>query len=393
MIIQPASGTKDLNPQQVEENQFLLSKLSNVYKKWGYEEIAPPKIERIKTLIAGGGILRKDILKLVVDEPLGLRPEMTASIARFASTRFSKKERPLRLWANGTVFKSREESDGKIAIEESLQSGVELFGSEGMEIEIELLYLLLESLKVLDINKTYKPKLLIGHTLLMQMILAKLGNQLKEKVKEALINFDLIEINNFNISESERNTLLMIQKLRGSPENTINSLRNIYGNNNILESLERLFKIIKPISMKYNVKIQLDPTYKPTYDLYTGTIFQIVCEGKGSPVVIARGGRYDELAKKFNKEANDEVAGGFTFYIDNTRELSHYVQQRKESRPTKVLVAFGPNRKIEDALERQKSLHDKGYIAVIELQSCKTQSEAQALLSRRNCEKLEWINK
>ena len=43
----------------------------------------------------------------VADEPLGLRPEMTASIARAACTRLAEKPRPLRLWAAGTVFESK----------------------------------------------------------------------------------------------------------------------------------------------------------------------------------------------------------------------------------------------------------------------------------------------
>ena len=38
MPIQPAFGTKDLNPKEVEQNQHISSVLSSLYKKWGYEE-------------------------------------------------------------------------------------------------------------------------------------------------------------------------------------------------------------------------------------------------------------------------------------------------------------------------------------------------------------------
>ena len=43
----------------------------------------------------------------MADEPLGLRPEMTASIVRASATRFAHKTRPLRLWSSGAVFKSK----------------------------------------------------------------------------------------------------------------------------------------------------------------------------------------------------------------------------------------------------------------------------------------------
>ena len=41
MAIQPALGTKDLNPQEVQINQLLTSKLADLYKQWGYEEVSP----------------------------------------------------------------------------------------------------------------------------------------------------------------------------------------------------------------------------------------------------------------------------------------------------------------------------------------------------------------
>ena len=88
MTLQPASGARDLNPQQVRKNHHIASKLSSLYQLWGYERISPPHIERLDTLTAAGGISNNEILKIVSDEPLGLRPEITASIVRAASTRF-----------------------------------------------------------------------------------------------------------------------------------------------------------------------------------------------------------------------------------------------------------------------------------------------------------------
>tara|TARA_Y100001968_G_C19085130_1_gene584904 strand:+ start:193 stop:684 length:492 start_codon:yes stop_codon:yes gene_type:complete len=142
--LQPAKGARDLNPKQVEINHLIASKLSNVFKLWGYEEVSPPNIERLPTLMAGDAISNKDILKVVADEPLGLRPEMTTSIARAASTRLINRPRPLRLWANGTIFKNNAAIEGGTNIEENQQSGVELFGIKSINAEIELLSLLLD---------------------------------------------------------------------------------------------------------------------------------------------------------------------------------------------------------------------------------------------------------
>ena len=156
MTLQPASGARDLNPQQVRKNHLIASKLSSLYQLWGYERISPPHIERLDTLMAAGGISNNEILKIVSDEPVGLRPEITASIVRAASTRFDEYERPLRFWSTGTSFKCNQSIDGGIDIEESFQSGVELIGTKAINAEIELLSLLIESLEVIEIEMSYK---------------------------------------------------------------------------------------------------------------------------------------------------------------------------------------------------------------------------------------------
>ena len=97
--------------------------------------------------MAGGSISNKDIVKLVAEEPLGLRPEMTASIVRASSTRFKKFERPLRFSTTGNSFKCNTRRDGGVDVEETMQSGVELIGIPGIKAEIELLSLLIEALK------------------------------------------------------------------------------------------------------------------------------------------------------------------------------------------------------------------------------------------------------
>ena len=105
MALQPAAGTRDLNPREVDGNRWLCDQLGQVYRLWGYAEVAPPTVERLETLEAGGGIKGHDLVRLAADEPLGLRPEMTASIARAAATRMAERPRPLRL--SPTISPSR----------------------------------------------------------------------------------------------------------------------------------------------------------------------------------------------------------------------------------------------------------------------------------------------
>ena len=128
MALQPAAGARDLNPREVERQRRLCEQLAEVYRRWGYQEVAPPTVERLDTLKAGGAIADREVVRLVADDPLGLRPELTASIARAASTRMAHRPRPLRLWASGTTFRCFTGDGGDLRISETLQSGVELLG-------------------------------------------------------------------------------------------------------------------------------------------------------------------------------------------------------------------------------------------------------------------------
>jgi hypothetical protein len=144
-------------PPGGREQPALCDLLAEVYRLWGYQEVAPPTIERLATLGAGGAIAEREVIRLVAEEPLGLRPELTASIARAASTRMVDRPRPLRLWACGTTFGSFIADGGGQRISERLQSGVELLGAVSPAADRELMHLLLAAVGTLGLRPPTGP--------------------------------------------------------------------------------------------------------------------------------------------------------------------------------------------------------------------------------------------
>ncbi len=390
MAHQPASGAKDLNPKQVETNHLLSKKLTEVYRLWGYEEISPPRVERLSTLMAGGAIRSEDIVQLVADDPLGLRPELTASITRAACTRLAQRNRPLRLSTTGTIFEIRDSVEGAICIEENLQCGVELFGYKGINAEIELLTLLLQAMEKLDLDSQHEPTLLIGHTSLMQLILSDMDIDIKDDIKNALLNYDRLTLENLDVDKKSKDRLLEIQSFRGHPTEIINKLSNYIGESHALENLQKLFSTIQPIAKERGIKLQLDPTFQPHFELYTGIVFQLVCKGYSAPVVIARGGRYDDLVKHFGAIKDDAAGLGFSFAIDKIREF--IIEKGNINTQTdKIIIAYGQNTNINAAFERQLYWHNKGHVAEIQLDPVKSKEDALLKVTSSNNNKLDWI--
>ena len=391
MTLQPASGARDLNPQQVKKNHLIASKLSSLYQLWGYERISPPHVERLDTLMAAGGISSNEILKIVSDEPVGLRPEITASIVRAASTRFKEYERPLRLWSTGTSFKCNQRIDGGIDIEESFQSGVELIGTKAINAEIELLSLLIESLKIIEIDQKYKTTLLIGNTYLMKLILSSLDSSNISQIKTILSDLDYIALNNLPIDKKQKLFIKRIMNLRGEPGKILTNLKEIYGSNTYIENLEELFTIIEPLAKEKGISVQLDPTLGTKYKLYSGLTFSLISSSSSAPVVIAKGGRYDDLVRKFSSSEHNSYGIGFSISIDKLRDLISTNQEIKGDNE-KVLIAYKTSKNLYKALKKQKDLHRKEIISVITHEPFKTKEETDQLLKSNRCTKIEWID-
>jgi ATP phosphoribosyltransferase regulatory subunit len=341
--------------------------------------------------MAAGGISNNEILKIVSDEPLGLRPEITASIVRAASTRFDEYERPLRFWSTGTSFKCNQSIDGGIDIEESFQSGVELIGTKAINAEIELLSLLIESLKVIEIDQKYKMTLLIGNTYLLELILSSFDSIRIDQIKNILCDLDYIALSKLEVKDEQRMFIKKILNMRGKPEKILTDLNKIYGSNSYIQNLKELFSIIEPLAKEKGIEVQLDPTLGTKYKLYSGLTFSLVSSSSSAPVIIAKGGRYDDLVKKFSSSKNNCYGIGFSISIDKVREL---VSSREEMKVNneKVLIAYKKSTSLNKALKNQKELHSKGIISIISHEPLKTKDSENELLKSNRCTKIEWID-
>ena len=391
MALQPAAGARDLNPRQVENNRLLSERLAAVYRLWGYDEVSPPRVERLDTLMAGGAINSGDIVRLVADEPLGLRPEMTASIARAACTRLASRPRPLRLWASGTVFQGRSADEGGLCIEETLQSGVELVGVKGIEAEMELLSLLIAAVETLELADEHRPQLLIGHTALMDLVLQPYSGKVQAAIRSALIRFDRLSIESMDLPTQDKQSLLAMLDSRGKPSSQLSMLEQRFGARPVFTQLSRMMDLLEPAAQRQGMSIQLDATFQPVFELYTGLVFQLVCQGKAAPVVVARGGRYDELVRRCGGTGDGAAGVGFGFAIDPIRELLSELPAA-EAKPTSVLVAFASGTTLETAFERQLSWHQRGTRALVELTPVADRGSAEQLAQNRGGLQLDWID-
>jgi ATP phosphoribosyltransferase regulatory subunit len=183
MVHQSPAGARDLLPLEVAQKRWIADRLQHVFHAFGYHRIITSTLEWLDTLMAGGAIERSTVIQLqdAQEGTLGLRPELTASIARAMATRLAGSNGeatlslPQRLYYNANVF--RRPTVGHHGRQlEFFQSGIELLGAVGLLADAESLLLLSACLNQLGLQQWH---LILGEADLTRSLFRFLGNHYK----------------------------------------------------------------------------------------------------------------------------------------------------------------------------------------------------------------------
>ncbi len=378
---------KEIKLVDVRNNSNIINNLNNIYKLWGYEEVSPSFINTLETIKGRGVIEENEVVGIVSNNSLCLRPEMTTSIVKLSSTRLINKKRPIRLFTNGMVFDKKENNKNSFKLQEKLQSGIELIGYDTKYPEIEVINILFDSIDNINLKDDCNLCLLVSTTKIMDLILNKYKNNNFDEIKKSLVNFDQDKLSKLGIDEEDKYILKDLLFTRGEPMAILKKLKSIFGPSKNLDDLNFLFETISKISSKYGVKLQLDPTFQPHLNLYEGIVFQLIGDSGNNKNVIAKGGRYDELVRFFSPNEKTLNGIGFTISIDVLRNLIK--DEKKEKK--KILLMFKDSYLLEKGMNEQKELQKSGIIAVLYLNPCNDLAKANQIMKENNCTEIVWV--
>jgi ATP phosphoribosyltransferase regulatory subunit len=297
--------------------------------------------------------------------------------------------RPLRLWASGTTFRTSISDGGGQRIHEELQSGVELLGEGSSAADAELLQLLLAAVATLGLEEAHRPTLLVGHHGLLDALLSQAPAEQRGSIRRALTGFDPLALEQLNLPAPQRESFRTLLALRGEPERVLYQLEQWLGPIPLLQTLADTLTAVAPAAAARGVRLQLDPSFQPHFDLYDGLVFRLVCQGHEAPVAIASGGRYDALVGRFGADLDQAAGTGFGFAIEAIREL---LEAGEPPAPQGAwLVAAAPGVDLAQALSHQARLHQRGEAAELCLSRCDSEAEAETIAAERGCRGTVWV--
>jgi len=318
MIHQPPAGARDLLPLEVAQKSWINDQLQLVFQRWGYQRIVTSTLEWLDTLTAGGAIDPKTVIQLQngIERSLGLRPELTASIARAAVTRMAGNTYPQRLCYRANIF--RHPPAGYYGKQlEFYQAGVELLFVGGVLADTEILLLIIDSLERLGLTGW---NLVLGEVSLTRSLLNLFPPSLRKEIRNCIVYLDRLKLENIPFASGELKQLaLEIFDLRGYPEQVLERVAQLPLDVAGKESVEHLKSLLNKHLGKIHpqeLPLILDLSLLQPFDYYTGIVFQIV-QARGSQLrVLGQGGRYDQLLELYHPQQKAAPGIGFSLNIE-----------------------------------------------------------------------------
>lgn len=404
MIKTPVNGMKDIEPKEMELRQFILSKIREVYARFGFTEIETPSIEHIENLLSDLGwdneklifkILKRGEkldkafetgeLNNLVDS--GLRYDLTVPLCRFYANNKDKLTLPFKAMQIGNVYRADRPQKGRFR--QFCQCDIDILGESTNLGEIEVLLATSTLLKEIEFDR-YNFSYDINDRRILKMIIAYAGFSESDFESVCItldkldkIGFDGVKRELLEKGYSEKNIDVLnslFDSING--DDSITQIKSLYARISDAEMqsvCNNLIEIIETVTKNIDVKIKFNPTLVRGMGYYTGPIFEIKSEKFSGSV--GGGGRYDKMIGKFAGTDTDALGISIGFeriigiYLDDNFKI-----------PTSI-------KKIAYLIDKSIDINKKADIIKAALEERKKGNIVHiAILSKNKkfqCEKLE----
>ncbi len=324
----------DALPQEASRIEILRRRCLDLFRSYGYELVIPPILEHIDALLIGSGQELAGRTVQVVDQLsgriLGVRADMTPQAARI-DAHLLNTAGITRLCYAGSVVHAR--PAGLFASREPLQIGAELYGHGGVQADLEILELMVESLLRSGVKA---PRIDLCHMGIVPALLAAFPEGLARLAIEEEALYGLL-------LAKDRPTLAALRGLDPELGGALFQLSGLYGPaapgsdaSEVLakarqllpalpavqEALDTLGQIVgSPVWHRYaDLQLSIDLADLRGYRYHTGVSFAAYVRQRAD--AIARGGRYDNVGAVFGRR---RAATGFSLEL---RELAALVESQ-----------------------------------------------------------------
>ncbi len=391
-LLHTPEGVRDIYNEECEKKRYLEEKLQHIVTTYGYHPIQTPSFEFFD--IFGkevGTVPSRELYKFFDREgnTLVLRPDITPSIARFASNYYMEETMPLRFSYKGNTFVNTSSLQGRL--KENTQLGAELIGDDTPDADAECLSMVVECLLHAGLKEF---QLSVGHVGILQgmMEAAGLDEEEEDRLRDLIMNHNFFGVESF-LAQKHLDTALqelfsVVGKIYQSAEEFQYAKELARGYEKVYASIARLEKL-QSLCLLYGIDkyISFELGVISSYQYYSGMILKGYTFGSGEPVV--KGGRYDRLMKHFGKDA---PAIGFVIVIDQLlAALSRQGVAMQAGQRSQLVIYDEAHR--EDAIVYARRQRAAGCSVELILKAAdKSRADYEAYASRSQAARIQFMD-
>jgi|TARA_Y100001968_G_scaffold72821_1_gene64161 histidyl-tRNA synthetase len=288
--------------------QKVESVLRQVVANYGYQEIRTPIVESTDLFKRSIGEVTDIVEKEMYTfedrngDSLTLRPEGTASCVRAGNEHGLLYNQQQRLWYMGPMFRHERPQKGRYR--QFHQFGVETYGIDGPDIDLEVILLSARLWKAFGIEK---------HVTLQVNSLG--SNEARQAYRDTLIEYlkaRADKLDEESLRRLETNPLRVLDSKNPDVQAAIADAPSLL--DHLDEASKAHFDVLCERLTQAGIHFEVNPRLVRGLDYYNRTVFEWVTESLGAQGTVCAGGRYDGLVEQLGGKATPAV--GFAMGIE-----------------------------------------------------------------------------
>jgi len=306
--IQAIRGMNDCLPEISGTWQKVESVLRQVVASYGYQEIRTPIVESTDLFKRSIGEVTDIVEKEMYTfedrngDSLTLRPEGTASCVRAGNEHGLLYNQQQRLWYMGPMFRHERPQKGRYR--QFHQFGVETYGMDGPDIDLEVILLSARFWKSFGIEQHVK------------LQINTLGsNEARAAYRDTLVAFlkeRADQLDEDSLRRLETNPLRVLDSKNPDVQAAIADAPALI--DHLDDESKAHFDTLCARLTQAGIEFEINPRLVRGLDYYNRTVFEWVTDSLGAQGTVCAGGRYDGLVEQLGGKATPAV--GFAMGIE-----------------------------------------------------------------------------